>query len=379
MNALLRKALTLACVAAALTGCSSLNPFAGKSEVPALKPIQPTTELRAAWKASVGEAGPYVFQPASHLAAVFAADKSGAVTRFEDGRQIWRVKLDKGLSAGVGTDGAIVVVATPRGEVIALNAADGQVKWRAQANAEVLAAPVISGGLVVVRSGDSRLFGFDAADGKRRWVYQRNSPPLALRSHAGVVVVDRMILAGFPAGKLVAVSPENGALLWEGTVAVPRGTTELERVADITSLPVLGVKEVCSVAYQGRLVCFDISNGETLWTRDVSSAVGLDIDERHVYVTDDKGAVQALDRISGASVWKQDQLVGRGVGRPTVRGAYVVVADGQGVVHLLRRDDGAFAARYSTDGSPVVADVRRAAGLLLVQTRGGGLYGLSAE
>lgn len=379
MKSLLRNALMAACMAGLVAGCSSLNPFADRSGVPALKPIKASAELSTAWKAGTGDAGPYVFQPASYIDAVFSADKRGNVMRTEEGKTIWRVKLDRELSAGVGTDGTIVVVATPKGEVIALNASDGQVKWRAQANAEVLAAPMVNDGLVVVRSGDSRLFGFDAADGRRRWIYQRSNPSLSLRSHAGVVMIDHMVLAGFPGGKLAVVSSDNGALLWEGTVAVPRGATELERMADVTSVPVVGLHEVCSVAYQGRLICFDMSNGETLWSRDVSSSVGLDMDENHVYVTDDKGAVHALDRATGASVWKQDELAGRGVGRPITIAGYVAVADGQGVVHLLRKEDGAFAARATTDGSPIRADLRRAAGLLLVQTRDGGLYGFAVQ
>jgi outer membrane protein assembly factor BamB len=39
-------------------------------------------------------------------------------------------------------------------------------------------------------------------------------------------------------------------------------------MADITSLPVVGSRATCAVAYQGRVACFDMSNGSTLWTRD---------------------------------------------------------------------------------------------------------------
>jgi outer membrane protein assembly factor BamB len=301
------------------------------------------------------------------------------VARFDGGRQVWRVAAGQPISGGVGSDGKLVVVGTPKGEVLAFEAANGQATWKARVSSEVLAAPAVAEGLAIVRSGDSRIFGFDAADGKRRWVYQRSTPTLSLRSNVGVVLAGRVTLAGFPGGKLVAIANNNGAAIWEVTVALPKGSTELERVADITSLPVISGSIVCAAAFQGRVACFDSNSGNTLWSRDMSSSAGLDIDSRYVYVADDKGNVHALDRTSGASVWKQDKLSLRGLTRPLALGAQVAVADFQGVVHLLRRENGAFAARATTDGSAVRADPLRLGNAFLVQTANGGLHALEVR
>jgi outer membrane protein assembly factor BamB len=311
--------------------------------------------------------------------SVYAAAKDGAVTRFDGGRQVWRIAAGQPISGGVGSDGKLVVVGTPKGEVLAFDAATGRETWKARVSSEVLAAPAVADGLAIVRSGDSRIFGFDAADGKRRWVYQRSTPALSLRSSVGVVVAGRHTLAGFPGGKLVAIANNNGAAEWEVTVALPKGSTELERVADVTSSPVVSGGTVCAAAFQGRVACFDIKSGNTLWARDMSSSAGLDMDTRYVYVADDKGAVHALDSNSGASVWKQDKLAGRGLSRPVALGSQVAVADYQGVVHLLRREDGAFSARVATDGSAVRAEPARLGAGLLVQTANGGLYALEAR
>jgi outer membrane protein assembly factor BamB len=102
---------------------------------------------------------------------------------------------------------------------------------------------------------------------------------------------------------------------------------------------------------------------------------GLDTDGRAVFVSDEKGAVHALDRANGASLWKQDQLTTRGSGRPLALDRYVIVGDAGGAVHVLRREDGAFAARLEGDGSPVAADPRAlGASRFVVQTRKGNLY-----
>mgnify|MGYP002357307962 FL=1 len=165
--------------------------------------------------------------------------------------------------------------------------------------------------------------------------------------------------------------------MWEVPVALPRGATELERIADISSLPVVDRQQICAVAYQGRVACFDLANGSMLWSRDVSSSVGMDVDSSHVYVSDDKGSVLAFDRQTGASLWKQDKLANRRLTRPLVVGSQVAVADFQGFVHLLDRNDGAFAGRIATDGSPVVGELRRLGDGLLVQTSKGGVFALT--
>jgi outer membrane protein assembly factor BamB len=365
-----------------LSACSTvekLNPFGSSTPKQApteLAAIQPSAELRSTWQANVGSAGTYTLSPAIVGDSVYAAARDGTVARFDGGRQVWRVSAGQVISGGVGSDGKLVVVGTPKGEVLAFDAATGREAWKARVSSEVLAAPAVADGLAIVRSGDSRIFGFDAVDGKRRWVYQRSTPTLSLRSNVGVVPAGKVTLAGFPGGKLVAIANNNGAAIWEVTVALPKGATELERVADVTSSPVISGSTVCAAAFQGRAACFDSNSGNMLWSRDMSSSAGLDVDSRYVYVTDDKGAVHALDRNSGASVWKQDKLALRGLTRPLAVGGQVAVADYQGVVHLLRREDGAFAARATTDGSAVRAEPVPSGAGLLVQTANGGLYAL---
>ena len=368
-----------------LGACSTvekLNPFS--SSAPKVKPaelaaIQPTAELKSPWQASVGSAGEFTFSPAVVGSSVYASARDGTLARFDGGRQVWRISAGQIISGGVGSDGKLVVVGTPKGEVLAFDAATGREIWKARVSSEVLAAPAVADGLAVVRSGDSRIFGFDVADGKRRWVYQRSTPTLSLRSNVGVVPAGKVTLAGFPGGKLVAIANNNGAAVWEVTVALPKGATELERVADVTSSPVVSGSSVCAAAFQGRVACFDSNSGNTRWSRDMSSSAGLDLDSRYVYIADDKGAVHALDRNSGASVWKQDKLSSRGLSRPLALGSHVAVADYQGVVHLLRREDGAFAARAATDGSAVRAEPVLFGAGLLVQTANGGLHALETR
>ena len=357
MKAMNVRLLPLLAAALLAGGCSSLNPFSSSAPKPAaLQDFTPSAELAVSWRASVGSAGEYRFQPAVWGDSVYAAGHRGTVARFEGGRQVWGADTDVRLSAGVGTDGRLAAVVATDGTVIALDAQTGAERWRAPVGAEVLAPPAVSLEFVIVRASDNRLIALDARDGSQRWTYQRNNPPLALRSFASVVIEGPVVLAGFPGGKLGVINLANGGAITELNVALPRGATELERVADIVGTPVVGRREVCAVAYQGRAACFDTSSGNPLWARDFSSSVGMDRDARFAMITDDQDAVHALDASSGASVWKQDALARRAVSRPLIVGDHVIVGDVQGYVHALTRDTGSFAARDRAGNDAISAD-----------------------
>jgi len=360
-----------------LVGCSSAPApkMAELSELPSNIPV------RTLWQVSVGEAGDAIFFPAVAAGGVYAAAQDGTVARFESatGRESWRVNVGHALSGGVGSDGALVAVGTLEGEVVALDAGTGKVLWLARVSSEILSAPTVTGDLVIVRSADSRLFALDAKDGKRRWLYQRSSPPLSVRAPVGMVADRGYLFTGFAGGKLVAISLANGGVRWEATVALPRGATELERVTDVVGLPVVAEKEVCAVAYQGRVGCYDFATGNPLWSREISSTEGLAIDARYVVVTDDKGTVHALDRAGGATLWKQDRLFLRRLTAPLALGREIAVGDVEGYVHFLSRETGAFAGRVATDGSPIRSSLVRFDQGFLVQTRDGSLYALSTQ
>lgn len=368
--------------AASLGGCALLSGcslFSSDSKVRAaeLAPFDPTVQLVEQWDGVAGKAGDFTFTPAVVEESVFVAGSGGSLARYDKGREVWRVSTGEKLSGGVGSDGQLVAVGTPKGEVLAFDAETAKPLWKERLSSEVLAAPAVGEGLVVVRTGDSRITGLDAKDGKKRWLFQRSAPTLSLRTNVGVLLGQKVVVAGLPGGKLVAINNQTGAAIWDVTVAQPKGATELERVADLASSPVVRGRDICAAAFQGRVACFDIATGNMKWGRDISSSAGLDMDDKRVYVSDDKGTVHAFSRDSGASIWKQDKLFMRRLTRPLALGKHIAVADFEGVVHLLDAETGAFAARIKTDGSAIRAEPQRLGeDGIVVQTRDGGVFAL---
>jgi outer membrane protein assembly factor BamB len=376
----------------ALAGCSTIYQFlpvppsfslrslwSSKKPGP-LPDLKPSAQGSVNWQLSVGKAVPG-FAPLVLSDAIYAASTDGSITRVDpaSGRSVWRASAGKTLSAGPGADANVVVVGTDKGEVLAFDAANGQPKWTARVATEVVSPPRVADNVAAVFAGDGSVTALATSDGSKKWVNQRIAPSLTVRNYAGGVSARGALFVGTAGGHLVAIDMNTGIVGWDAIVANPKGATELERIADVTSLPIVDQQQVCAVAYQGRVACFDITRGSLNWSRDVSSLAGLASDGKSIYVTDDKGAVQALDRSTGASVWKQDLLAARKITGPQVFGEQIGVVDVEGYLHLLSPANGAYVGRMATDGTSPTSQPVAFGASALWQSEGGNLYAVTAK
>jgi outer membrane protein assembly factor BamB len=381
------KAASIGIALAVLGGCStlqSLNPFASKpaprNPPAALVDVKPSMNVRSAWTVNIGKAGTALFNPALVGGSVFAAAADGTIVRLDasTGGQLWRINAGVPLSAGVGADAGTVAVGAAGG-VLLVYSADGKQRWKAQASSEILGAPAVGQGMVIVRSIDNRIVAYDADSGVRRWQLQRTAPALALRSAPGIAVDAQSAYVGMPGGRMVALALTNGGPRWEVAVGDPRGATELERIADVSGVPVLVGREVCAVAYQGRIGCVDTSSGATRWAKEFSSEVGLGVDERNVYGADERGNVNAFTYDAGVSVWRNNALANRRLSAPVAVGRALAIGDYQGYMHFLSREDGAILARAASDGSQVIGTPVVTGNTVIFQTQAGTVAALTAE
>ena len=366
----------------ALGGCSTakstVKEWFGKDDGtgPAnLVEFDATARFEVHWDADLGDSGASVLQPALTRDAVYGASGEGELTRVDrvTGKVVWRVESGITVSGGVGGGEGLVLIGSAKGEVLAYGE-DGKLRWKSRVSSEVLSAPQAAEGVVVVRSGDGRIAGLDAADGKRIWLYERSTPALVVRSHAGVTLQRGVVFVGFPGGKLAAIKVRDGSVLWEVSVSQPRGATELERISDIIGNPVADDQQVCAIAFQGRVACYDVAYGNPLWNRDISSDKGMMLLRKYLYLSDTNGSLMMLDKTSGSTIWKNEKLYLRVTAAPYALDDFVVAGDYEGYLHAMNREDGGFVARVKLDGSAIQAPPLGMDGGLLVQTRDGGLY-----
>ena len=386
-----RLAVACALAAALLAGCGITDQlkgvpetvfgwFGSSAKIPELPSFKPEVAVKTRWKTNIGGSGNYVMVPLLQEKLVCGASVKGRVTclDLDTGKERWTLDLKTPLSAGVGSDGRRLLVVTQDSELVAIEP-DGKQSLKAQVSGEILAPPRGAAGLIVIRSTDGRVQGLDGETGKRKWSYQRQLPALTIRSQAGVVIDRDRIYAGWPGGKFTALSLEKGTALWEVTVATPKGSTELERISDIISEPVINGERVCVTAFQGRTMCIDRERGQALWARDIPSSNAVSFDFKRAYVADDKGVIHGLDRTSGASNWAQDAFKGRIPSGPLSYGDYIWFGDVEGYVHLIDRADGKLRSRTDTDGSQILlAPLQTPAGVLFA-TREGALLMLDVD
>lgn len=388
------RSLILAFVLATLSGCASMGDLgisnlvdmmSSKEEVEVdeeeIAALKAAPEIPQLWHYSMSESKVAVFSPVYENGAIYVADAKGMLARLnpDTGKEIWQIKTRHRFSGGVGAGQGMLLVGTFKGEVLAFDER-GDELWKVRVTSEVLSPPQADNDVVVVRSGDGRIFGLDAADGTRKWIYQGPTPALTIRNYASVLITRGAVFAGLAGGKLVAMNLFNGNVGWESTVAQPRGVTELERMTDIVGLPVMDDQQVCAVAYNGRIGCFDMMDGSQIWARDASSNAGLTMDGNNVYVSEDRGAVVAYDKRSGAMMWKQAKLGSRKLSAPLlVRGGLLAVGDADGNVTLLRRHDGSVIARAATDGSAILSSPGYLPEGFVVQTSKGGVYAFAVQ
>ena len=347
----------------------------------ALKEFKAKLNPKILWSAKLEGDASFEFYPGIIGEEAYAASSDGSLAKFDlkSGKSIWKINTGEKLSGGVGAGVNEITVGTSAGLLVAYDL-NGKLLWKTRLSSQILSAPTIHEDLVIVRTSDNLIHGVNVKDGLKKWTFSRVGPPLSLRSSVGVVVSDGVIYAGFPGGKLAAIREDNGSLIWEISVAQPKGVTEIERASDVTSSPIIDGLTIYTVAYQGKIAAVDRVNARTLWSRDISSYTGLNIEGARIYVAHTGGALYSLAIESGKTYWRQGDLLNRKLTTPLGMGDYVAVGDLEGYIHILDKETGAFLGRIQLDEEPVMRRmVEFETGKFLAQTRNGGLYAISIQ
>ena len=368
-----------------LGGCGLFSSKDEPIEPPAeLTEIQPVLDVDKAWDRRVGSGSELLdlaLRPAVEGGRVYAVGRDGRVHALdlETGRSQWTTDTKLKASAGPAAGHGLVVVGSSSGRVVALEIADGTPRWEVQLSGEMLARPAVSPSVVVVRTVDGRMRGLAADSGSELWLIEHEPPRLSLRGTASPVIAGNVVVAGFDNGRIGAYSLRDGETLWENIIAIGRGRTEIERLSDVDSTPqVLGL-DVYAVSYRGRLANLALETGQIAWATDMSSYNGLSVDWTSVYVADADGVVVAVNRSSGAELWRQGALRMRRLTAPTPIGQSVVVGDFEGWLHWLDVYTGAIQARFRAGKTAFVTAPVSGGELLIVQDEDDRVYALRAE
>ncbi len=363
-----RLAATLVLALVGLAGCSSTD----KPKPTPLEELAPKIAGRQVWASSIGRIG-FPLVPAAHEGVFFVASGDGAVLalRADNGEQLWRANAGGAIAAGVGSDGRYTSVVTRANEVVTFDG--GRELWRKRLPSSVVTPPLVAGERVFVMGVDRAVHAFDAIDGRRLWTLQRPSDALTL-AKAGVVAAFRNTLLVGQGARLAGVDPLRGTVVWEVPLASPRGSNEVERLADLVG-PVLRIgDQVCARAFQSAVACADAGRGALLWSRNVGGIQAVGGDAERVVGADASDRITAWRTANGDVAWTSEKLLYRGLSGAAVVGPVVAFGDNEGWVHFLSAASGEQQLRLRTDGTPVIGTPVLAGSTLLVTTQGGGLF-----
>jgi outer membrane protein assembly factor BamB len=361
------RALAVAMLSLLLAACSSDRP-----KPTPLESLQPKMAGRQVWTASVGSVG-FPMLAAARAGQFVVAGDDGTVLALdaETGAERWRTRINDRLSAGVGSDGRYASVVTRGNEVVVLDA--GREIWRKRVPSAVVTPPLVAGERVFVKGVDRAVHAFDVLDGRRLWTLQRPGDPLTLSQASVLAAFGNTLLLGQGA-RLAGIDPLRGTVQWEVPMASPRGTNEVERLADLVG-PVARVGDrVCARSFQSAVACADASKGTVLWSRTVGGLNAVASDADHVFGADASDRLTAWRSSNGDVAWTSEKYLFRGLSGALALGPSVVFGDSEGFVHFLAASSGEAQLRLPTDSSGVIGTPALSGTTLLVTTRKGGLY-----
>lgn len=367
---------------ASLSGCSTIsntwNSWFGddKNKPAALEALSGPATGRIAWS-SKGDNINFPLSIATPGDRFVVASSDGSVRALSatDGRELWRGEAGSKLSAGVGSDGRFAAVVNRDNELVVLD--NGLVAWKKALPTPVVAAPLVAGERVFTLTLDRQVIAFDALDGRKIWELKRPGEPLTL-AKAGVLMAYKDTLVVGQGPRLAGVDPLRGQLRWEASVATPRGTNEVERLADLVGPAVRQGELICARAFQSSVGCVNVERGSALWNRQVGGANGIGADDQVVVAGDAVDRLSSWKLANGDLAWSADQFQRRKLSAPVLLNKQVLVGDFEGQVHLLDRDTGKTRSRLATDGSAVVT-IALKGDVALVATKSGGLFAIQAE
>jgi outer membrane protein assembly factor BamB len=352
---------------ALLAGCSADKP----APTPLAK-IEPKIAGRQVWSARVDRLT-FPLVVGVHAGNFYVAGSDGTVLALqaETGRELWRASAGAALAAGVGSDGRYASVVTRANEVVTFD--NGRELWRQRVSSSVVTPPLVAGERVFVMSVDRAVQAFDALDGRRLWTLQRPGDALTLAQPGVVAPYKNSLLVG-QGWRLAAVDPLRGTVQWEIPMASPRGTNEVERLADLVGPALRLGDRVCARAFQSAVACADAARGIVLWSRNTGGTNAIGGNEELLFGADASDRITAWKTANGDVAWTNETLLFRGLSGARAAGSAVVFGDVEGYVHFLSTATGEEQLRLSTDGSPVVGTPALSGTTVLVTTRNGGLF-----
>lgn len=152
----------------------------------------------------------------------------------DNGRVIWNEKDGLPISSQPLIDNKTVYYGGVSGRLYVRHYLTGKLKYAIDLGAPIESSPVLSQGRLLVYLRGHQIVCLDAETGKIIWNYRRAVPvTVTLQKVSRPLVLGNKIIAGFADGFLVALSLEEGTIVWEQKLV------ENQKFVDVDLNPIL--------------------------------------------------------------------------------------------------------------------------------------------
>lgn len=396
----LKKIGCLSAILVALSGCSIFEDDEEEPVFGVLPEMEQPFTPNEVWSESLSGGGSGEFfsrlTPAVTDTAVVVANRVGTITSYskDQGAQQWTLDLRDREKVGFFDSVAVwdwvdessallsggilhaydkLYVGSEHGEVHCIDPQSGALLWSTEVKGEVVTSPSAGDGLIVVNTASGAMMALHPDSGEVRWTYEQDLPPLTLRGGSSPTVEGGAVIFGGASGRLSLVTSAAGLEMWNVNVGNPTGATDLARLVDVDTQPIISGSVVYAVGFQGHLVAVEVRTGRVIWKREYSAYRDVVLDGAQLYVTDAQGYIHALDSRSGIERWSLPDLFNRGLTEALVTEKYLIVGDSFGYIHFIDKESGELAAFYEVDSDGIAIAPIKVNDRFAVLTKSGSL------
>ena len=345
-----------------VSSCSTLTFWQDDSDVEVIEPVALQSfkneyPLSIEWKKSFkGENSLGSFKPSFYSGNMLVADPEGNIfsLNHQSGKEIWKIKLDRQLAAGIASGYGKLIISDINGFVIAIDSDTQEIIWEKNIGGEVLSNSLVSASLILVKNSVGELVALSPFSGEIEWSFRSQLPALTVRGTGEPIIENGIVFSTFDNGRLGAFQLETGFFLWDAPISFVEGSSELENLIDADSAPVIAKQLIFATNYQGNLTAFDIAQKRPVWNANASSFYSPIIANNMIMVIQDDGTIISFSLANLSPSWTSDEYLRRQLSSGAAYKNLLLVGDLDGYVHVINPMTGITVGRKKVSGNPIM-------------------------
>jgi len=230
---------------------------------------------------------------------VFGNESIGLVAMYPKLKLVrWVLPIPNGISSEIEIANRTVFFGGGDGFVYAVDIDTGIVKWRYEVRTPWISKPEFAQGRLFFTAATDQLYSLDAGSGEWIWSYKgRSNAKATIMGSSSPIVADNRVIVGMSNGYAVAVSLNEGKLVWQERLHTGA------KFSDVDAKPILSGGRLYLPSYDGALYALDPKNGKVIWKFDAGGATEVSITGNTLILPSSDGKIYALAADTGKKLW----------------------------------------------------------------------------